>query len=165
MRVLVTHGSPHGGTAGLAEMVADSLRRRGAEVDVRPAHTVERIGDVDLVVLGGALYAGRWPRDLRRLVRRQRAALSALPVVAFSSGPLDDSAADHEIAPTASVRRTMDRIGATEHVTFGGRLEADVKGFPAAAMAKDHAGDWRDPAQVDRWVDHVMELSSAQRPR
>jgi menaquinone-dependent protoporphyrinogen oxidase len=58
----------------------------------------------------------------------------------------------------------MARVGATEHVTFGGCLAADVTGFPAAAMARDHAGDWRDAAHVGRWVDQLvrtLDLSDA----
>ena len=30
----------------------------------------------------------------------------------------------------------MEKVGAKGHVTFGGRLPADAKGFPASAMAK-----------------------------
>ncbi|MEZ5143227.1 MAG: hypothetical protein R2726_12020 [Acidimicrobiales bacterium] len=40
-------------------------------------------------------------------------------------------------------------------MTFGGRLPADAKGFPASAMAKDHAGDWRDHDQVQAWAGDV----------
>lgn len=49
----------------------------------------------------------------------------------------------------------MSRIGARGHVTFGGRLAADAKGFPASAMAKTRAGDRRDPEQVRHWVGAV----------
>jgi hypothetical protein len=41
--------------------------------------------------------------------------------------------------------------GGTEgiaRITFGGRLAADAKRFPAAAMARTHAGDWRQPSRV-----------------
>ena len=37
----------------------------------------------------------------------------------------------------------MERVGAQSHVTFGGRLEKNAKGFPASAMAKTHSGDFR----------------------
>ena len=46
----------------------------------------------------------------------------------------------------------MRRVNARDHVTFGGRLAPDAKGFPASAMAKKKAGDWRDPTQVKAWV-------------
>jgi menaquinone-dependent protoporphyrinogen oxidase len=50
-------------------------------------------------------------------------------------------------------------------VTFGGRLPADAKGFPASAMAKTHAGDWRDPERIRGWAAEVaMELVSLDQP-
>lgn len=152
MRVLVAYGTKMGGTTGLAEMVADTLREEGMGVTVAPAATVTDLAGYDAVVVGGALYAHRWHRDARRFVRRHRPALSGLPVWLFSSGPLDDSAPHGEIPPVRSVARLMEGIGARGHVTFGGRMPADATGFPASAMARDNAGDWRDPAHVRDWA-------------
>lgn len=40
-------------------------------------------------------------------------------------------------------------------------LRADAKGFPAAAMARTRAGDWRDPYQVREFAaDVATELST-----
>ena len=47
------------------------------------------------------------------------------------------------------------RTGAREHVTFGGRLSVDARGFPASAMAKKSAGDWRDPERVRAWTHRI----------
>ena len=49
----------------------------------------------------------------------------------------------------------MTKIGARGHVTFGGRLTPDAKGFPASAMAKKNAGGWRDPRHVRGWVHEI----------
>ncbi len=50
----------------------------------------------------------------------------------------------------------MASIGARGHLTIGGRLEPDAKGFPTSAMAKKGAGDWRDRDQVHRWVASIV---------
>jgi menaquinone-dependent protoporphyrinogen oxidase len=34
-------------------------------------------------------------------------------------------------------------------------LAPDAKGFPASAMAKTQAGDWRDPDQVRQWAKQI----------
>jgi hypothetical protein len=54
-----------------------------------------------------------------------------------------------------SVDALATRIGAAGHITFGGRLAPDAEGFIARAMAKQHAGDWRDWSQVRDWAAHV----------
>ena len=51
-------------------------------------------------------------------------------------------------------------LGARGQVTFGGRLEPSVRGFPASAMAKKTAGDWRDRDHVHSWASGVAEDSA-----
>jgi menaquinone-dependent protoporphyrinogen oxidase len=110
------------------------------------------------------LYSGRWQREARRFVKRHSGALRERPVWLFSSGPLNGSAAE-EIPPVPQVQELLGRIGARGHVTFGGRLPADAKGFPASAMAKTRAGDWRDPSQIRAWAAEVAaELVSLDPP-
>jgi menaquinone-dependent protoporphyrinogen oxidase len=163
MRVLVTVGSKRGGTEGLGEMVAEDLRAEGYEVDMRAPRQVRHLTEYDAVVVGGALYAARWHRDARRFVRRHEGELRSRPTWFFSSGPLDGSAAAKVIPPVAGVDGLMQRVGARGHATFGGRLAPDAAGFPASAMAKKHAGDWRDPAQVKKWThDVAAQLRAAQ---
>ena len=152
MRVLVTYGSKRGGTEGLAHMVADGLRDCGLTVDVLPPSKVRDIVFYDAVVVGGALYAVRWHRAARRFVRKHVAALRQRPTYFFSSGPLDSSAGSTDIPPVTGVRSLMDRTGARGHATFGGQLSPHARGFPASAMAKKNAGDWRDPVQVRAWA-------------
>jgi menaquinone-dependent protoporphyrinogen oxidase len=152
VRVLVTYGSKMGGTAGLAEVIGEELRLQGVDADVVPAHLARSCDGYDGVVIGGALYATRWHRDARRFIRRHTRALRERPTWLFSSGPLDTSADDHDLPPTAQVRQLGTIIGARGHVTFGGRLPADATGFPAAAMARDRAGDWRDLDRARAWA-------------
>jgi menaquinone-dependent protoporphyrinogen oxidase len=156
MRVLVSFGSKRGGTAGLATMIGDALTEAGCDAVVSPAKDAGELGGIDAVIVAGSLYANRWHRDSRRFVRRNASALRELPVWLVSSGPLDDSAEKRDIPPTAQVAKLAHRVGARGHVTFGGRLEPDAKGFPASAMAKKSAGDWRSPAHVQRWVTEVV---------
>ncbi|MCX2931304.1 hypothetical protein ORI20_13545 [Mycobacterium sp. CVI_P3] len=151
-QVLVAYGSKRRGTAGLAAMIGDALLEAGFTVVVTSARDVGDLEGFDAVIVAGALYANRWHRHARRFVRRHAAALRGLPVWLVSSGPLDDSAALGDIPPTKQVAGFIERVGARGHVTFGGTLAADARGFPASAMAKTKAGDWRDPAHIRRWV-------------
>ena len=155
MTILVAYGSKRGGTGGLAHMVGDALRAEGFSVEVAPARTMRSVQDYEAVIVGGALYAARWHKDARRFVRRHVHDLRRRPVYFFSSGPLDHSASQADIPPVEGVKKLMGDIGARGHVTFGGRLAPGAKGFPASAMAKKNAGDWRDEGQVHTWAHEV----------
>ena len=139
-------------------MLGEALQRDGHEVTLLAADAVSRLDGFDAVIVGGALYANRWARSARRLVTRHERELRRIPSWFFSSGPLDDSAQRETIPPTSQVAVLMERVGALGHATFGGRLVVDAKGFPASAMAKKRAGDWRDPKQIRSWA---MEISRA----
>ena len=152
MSILVTYGSTRGGTEGLAEMVADGLREEGFTVVLLPPRQVKGFDGYDAVVVGGALYAFHWHRAAKRFVKRNVSELKKRPTYFFSSGPLDDSAGKGDITPVKGVQALMDRVGGRGHVTFGGRLSPDARGFPASAMAKKLSGDWRDAGQVREWV-------------
>ena len=137
MRVLVTWGSKLGGTKGIARMVAEELEYRGVEVAFLPAAQLRGVKGFDAAIIGGALYASRWHKAALKFVERNVEALRRMPVWLFSSGPLDNSADQKSIPPVKDVAVLMERVGALGHATFGGKLPADAKGFPASAMAKD----------------------------
>jgi menaquinone-dependent protoporphyrinogen oxidase len=166
MRILVAYGSKRGGTAGLAAQVGDALGSRGFSVDVRAAADVS---DADVlhyhaVVVGGALYMNLWHRHARGFVQRNVTALRRRPVWFFSSGPLDGTARTKVVPPTRAVQRLMGRVGALGHVTFGGRLARDARGFPASAMARKRSGDWRDVSHVRDWVEGIARWLNSQKP-
>ena len=156
-RALVVYGSKRGGTAGLAQMIGAELQHNGWDVVVQDAALPADLRGVDLVVIGGALYMNRWHKAARSFARRREPALRTLPVWLFSSGPLDASAASGDIAAVPQVQEIARRLEARGHLTFGGRLAADAKGFGARSLAKKYAGDYRDPVQVADWVHQIVQ--------
>lgn len=86
--VLVVHASRHGSTREVAEAVAGVLADHGLLADVVAAREVRgSLGGRRLVVVGGALYSGRWHRDARRFLKRHRDELTGVPVAVFGMGP------------------------------------------------------------------------------
>jgi menaquinone-dependent protoporphyrinogen oxidase len=156
--VLVAYGSKRGGTAEIAQWIGDALRNAGLRVEVRAARTVLNVDAYDVVVLGGALYMGRWHKDAGKFVRRHARALCERQVWLFGSGPLDLSAEQEPLAQvsgTDAIVPAVDRIEARGYTVFGGRLSSDARGFPASAMAKKMAGDYRNEARVRTWADGI----------
>ena len=152
MKVLVTYGSKRGGTAGIAETIAEELRLQGVEVDLQPAGRTTSPESYDAVVVGGALYGNRWHHAASHFVRHNYGALRERPTYLFSSGPLGDAFCGHDAPPVPEVRLLGARIGARQHVTFGGRLEPHPHGLMARLMAETLTGDWRDSEEERSWA-------------
>lgn len=152
-RVLVAYASKNGSTAQIAEWIGDDLTSRGIEADVRPAAEVGDLIGYDAVILGSAVYAGRWLRSAARFARRHRKVLLELPVWLFSSGPLDATAAEGALPPVPSAVRIADRVDAADQITFGGRLVDGAGGLIARQiLAQGKGGDFRDREQVRAWA-------------
>lgn len=72
-RVLVAYATNDGSTGEVARFAADTLRTRGLTVDViSAADTQGQIGQYGRLILGGAIYSGRWHRDAHRFLKRQK---------------------------------------------------------------------------------------------
>jgi menaquinone-dependent protoporphyrinogen oxidase len=162
MKVLVAYGTKNGSTGGIADMIAAELTTVGVAAQARPAAEVRSVDGYDAVVLGGALYAGRWHRDARGFARRYATALQGRPVWVFSSGPLDNSAEARDIPAVAQAARAGRQLNARQHVTFGGRLGEDARGFLARSMVRGgRGGDFRNPERIAAWA---REIATALQP-
>jgi menaquinone-dependent protoporphyrinogen oxidase len=156
--VLIAYGTKNGSTAGIAKIIGAELRDQGASVDVLEAANVHSVDGYDAVVVGGALYIGRWHRAARRLVRRQSAALRQRPVWLFSTGPLDDSADRSDIPPVGQAAAAVAATNARGHATFGGCLTEQATGFVARSMVHNgRGGDFRNPERIKAWAKEIAQ--------
>lgn len=121
--ILVTASSRHGATREITDAIAAGLERRGLTADARPLDDLDGIAGYDAVVLGSAVYMGRWLGPARAFADANADALSAVPVWLFSSGPLGSP--DHLVPEDepADVVELSERVGARGHVVFAGRLD------------------------------------------
>jgi menaquinone-dependent protoporphyrinogen oxidase len=156
MTVLVAYGSTGGSTAEIAQWIGEELRAAGLDARVSPADRVPDVAGYDALVLGAAVYAAGWHADARAFAKRFAGEFAGRPVWLFSSGPLDHHADEADVPPGPQAKAAMRLLGARGHVTFGGRLTAEARGwlgFLARRMARDgHAGDFRNPAKVRAWA-------------
>lgn len=157
-KVLVAYGTKMGGTAGIAERVAEALRARGHAVTLLPAGRAGSAEGVEAAVVGSGLYAGRWRPEAVRLLRRLARTGGNLPLWLFHSGPLGDDLAEQPQPLPKAVLPLAERLGAHDVVTFGGRLPGDARGFIAKAMARNgKAGDWRQLDQAAAWANAIAD--------
>jgi menaquinone-dependent protoporphyrinogen oxidase len=164
VKVLVSAASKHGSTEEIAGRIARSLRDHllgDHIVDVRPAAEVDALAAYDAVILGSAVYMGRWLEDARWAAARI-AAQPPRPVWLFSSGPVGDplrpDEAPVELGDIAITTR------AREHVVFGGRLDRRQLGFAERAVVTAlHVpdGDYRDWAAIATWGSRIADELNA----
>ncbi|MFF1407475.1 flavodoxin domain-containing protein [Streptomyces sp. NPDC058294] len=155
-KVLVAYGTTNGSTTRIAETIAEVLRNEGISAEAAPSRSVTEVESYAAVVVGGALYAGRWHKDARRFIRRHCRTLAGRPLWLFSSGPLDASASERTIPPVPGLKRAMARLDARDHVTFGGCLQEGAKGFVARQIVSSgKGGDFRDFDQVKAWATRI----------
>lgn len=151
LRVAVIVASRHGGTRGIAEAIASELGAHGIDAVVRDASDPGHVKDFDAVVLGSAIYAGRWLAPAKALLWELD---PAKPNWLFSSGPLGDPPMPAEPAP-AEIDEMAERIGARGHAVFAGRLERSALGPVERIVVRAlHApeGDFRDRPEAREWA-------------
>jgi menaquinone-dependent protoporphyrinogen oxidase len=81
--ILVTYASRTGTTAGVAEVIGETLAAGGAAVDVRPMHAVTDLAPYRAVVAGSAINGAQWLPDALEWVRDHRPELIRRPFAAF----------------------------------------------------------------------------------
>jgi menaquinone-dependent protoporphyrinogen oxidase len=154
MNVLVAFATKRGSTREVAEAVAATLSEHGLVVELQPASMVKSLAPYDGVVLGGALYTGRWHGDARAFLRQHRLALSKRIVGVFGMGPrtLDE----HDLAGS---RAQLDKaLAAVPEVTpvsvavFGGVVDPAQLRFPFNRMPASDARDWD---AIESWANEI----------
>ena len=154
--ILVAYATKRESTHEVADAVAARLRELGQEVDVRPAAEVGTLRPYGGVVLGGALYAGRWHRAARRFLVTHRNELATRPVAVFAMGPLKIEPAD-----VRGSREQLDRALAKESwlepvsvAIFGGVIDPAKMRFPFTRLDAADARDW---SAIRSWADEIAE--------
>jgi menaquinone-dependent protoporphyrinogen oxidase len=163
VRILVSTASKHGSTGEIGTRIAEALRAGlpgDAVVDVRAAAEVDDATSYDAVVLGSAVYIGRWLDDARHV-----AAMLTMhpprPVWLFSSGPIGDPPQPDE--EPVEVSDIAEATHARGHRLFAGRLDRHRLGFGERAVVmalRVTDGDFRDWDAIDTWGAQIAgELS------
>ena len=154
MRVLVTAASRHGSTVEIAGEIGRVLRESGLGVDVEPIENVDAVERYDGVIVGSAVYVGRWLPAAIEFIHRHQAELSQRPVWLFSSGPIGSP----EPKPTTEpqdIAELVGSVGARSHSIFAGKIDRSRLSFgekTIVSVVRAPEGDFREWATIDAWA-------------
>jgi menaquinone-dependent protoporphyrinogen oxidase len=158
MTVLVTAASRHGATQAIAHEIARQLRAAGRSARVLEPEAVDTLDGADAVVLGSAVYRGRWLPEARNLAARLEPDLAHRAVWLFSSGPVGEPPRPTD--DVADAARAGRLTHAREHRVFTGRLDLSCLSRGERAGARRlHAddGDYRDWYEIRCWATQIAE--------
>jgi menaquinone-dependent protoporphyrinogen oxidase len=154
---LVAYGTKHGSTREVAEAIARTLTTHHLEVETLPAGRVDDVTAYGGVVLGGALYMGRWHPDAAGFLERHRHALAAMPVATFAMGPRTMEEVD-TASSRAQLVKALARVPEVDPFAigvFGGVVDPRVLRFPFSRFPASDARDWE---AIRAWASKVAAV-------
>jgi len=165
MRVLVVYASSYGSTKGIAERIADTIRREGLEVDLHsatdPLPLVED-GGYDGFVIGSAIHAGHWLKSGIEFVRNDVGVLRDAPAWLFSSGPVGDKAVDEPQPDPKEIDEIRDLLHVRDHRVFGGAFDPETADLERINWIEKQiathfipVGDWRNWDDIESWANQI----------
>jgi len=163
VRVVVAAASKHGATAEIADRIAGALNGSGLDAEVIGPGQLDTVDGYDAVVIGSAVYAGRWRREARELAARIGASDPPPPVWLFSSGPLGDPPKpDEEPVDVAGI---VESTSARGHRVFAGKLDKAKLSLGERAITKAvraPEGDYRDWDDIAGWAEEIADTIKAE---
>jgi menaquinone-dependent protoporphyrinogen oxidase len=157
-RVLVAYATKYGATAGIAEKIGQILREAGLAVDVKRVDQAGDPVDYQAVVLGSAVYIGRWRKEAVKYLKANEKALAQRPVWIFNSGPLGEGNAAEQAGDLGfpkALRTIAERIKVRDIAVFFGAVDLDKLNPLERWMfknVKSPIGDFRDWDAIAAWA-------------
>ncbi|HSG67941.1 MAG TPA: flavodoxin domain-containing protein [Bacteroidales bacterium] len=162
-KVLVAYASKYGSTAEIAEKIGEVLAGRKLHVEVAEVNNVPNLKDYDAVVIGSAVYIGKWRKDAVRFMKIFEKDLREKRVWIFSTGPTgkgDPAALLEGWNLPKNVEPIVNSINAEDVTIFHGALDMDkLSGMHRMMIKKVKAavGDFRDWEEIVAWAGKIAD--------
>jgi menaquinone-dependent protoporphyrinogen oxidase len=160
--ILVTYASKYGATKEIAEKIGDILRQVGLQVDVLPVDRVPDLSIYQAVILGSAVYIGKWQKEAVEFLQTHANMLANRPVWLFSSGPTGEGNPIELVEGLrfpAVLQPVVDRIHPLDIAVFHGFINPDkinfIEKWSIKKLVKKPFGDYRDWDSIVTWTTEI----------
>jgi menaquinone-dependent protoporphyrinogen oxidase len=160
--ILVTYASKYGATKEIAEKIGQVLRQAGLKVNVLPVKDVYDLTSYRAVILGCAVYIGKWLKEAREFLKGNEKSLAERPLWLFSSGPTGDGDAVALLGGwqlPSDQQPVIDRIQSRNIAVFHGCINPDklnfIEKWSIKNVVKKPFGDFRDWDAITSWASGI----------
>lgn len=163
IKVLVAYGSKYGATAEIAEKIGEGLRQAGTQAEVMTVKEVKEIKPYHGVVLGSAVYIGRWRKEAVKFLKKNENLLTGKPVWLFSSGPADKGDPVELLNGwryPKKIQPFIDKIKPVDIAVFHGVVNVEKMNAlerQMMKMVKSEVGDYRDWDAIAAWAKGIAD--------
>lgn len=158
-RVLVTYASKYGSTGGVADVIGKELCSREVATDVVLIRNASNVSSYQGVVIGSAIYMGKWMSEAVDFVKKNKDILRQVPVAYFLvcmtlSRPTDKNRAE-VLAYMDPILKAVPEIRPVGIGTFAGALDYNNLSWLYKKILKFKGapeGDFRDWNAIRAWA-------------
>jgi len=164
-KVLVAYASKYGSTGGVADAIGKELCNRGAAVDVCMLKNIGDLNPYRSVVVGSAIYRGKWLPEAVDFVERNRGVLGQVPVAYFlvcitMSEPTEENRRK-VLAYLDPVLKAVPQVQPLKIGAFAGALDYSNLSGPIKVIMKLKGapeGDFRPWDVIQAWTTGLQEI-------
>jgi menaquinone-dependent protoporphyrinogen oxidase len=158
-KVLVTYASKYGSTGGVADAIGKELCSKDVTSDVALISNAGNIGSYQGVVIGSAIYMGKWMSEAVDFVKKNKDTLRQMPVAYFLvcmtlSKPTEENRAK-VLSYMDPILKAVPQIKPVGIGTFAGALDYDNLSWLNKKILKSKGtpeGDFRDWKAIQAWA-------------
>jgi menaquinone-dependent protoporphyrinogen oxidase len=161
--ILVAYATKYGATAEIANKISSVLEKNGLEAEAKDINTLTDLEDFKAIVIGSAVYYGKWRKEAVRFVVDNSKKLAEKKVWIFSCGPTGEGE-PLELTkgwrvPT-KIEAFADEIEPKDIALFHGKIEpSEVNGFEKWIIKRVKApvGDYRNWKAITDWTHEIIK--------